>query len=139
MIIIGSDFHPEFQQIAFVDTDTGDCGERQLKDPEKAEKFYPDLATRGAEVRVGMEASGHARWFERLLAKLNFELWIGDAAGIRAKRVCKQKGDRQDAQLILKLMGKDDFPRSGSRAGRIGICGNCFGTVTAWCKLARGS
>ena len=51
-----------------------------------------------------MEASGHARWFERLLAELNFELWIGDAAEIRTKRVRKQKTDRQDTQLILKLM-----------------------------------
>jgi hypothetical protein len=48
-----------------------------------------------------MEASGHARWFERLLIELQFELWIGDAAEIRAKRVRKQKTDRQDAQLIL--------------------------------------
>ena len=30
-------------------------------------------------MRVGMEASGHARWFERLLAELQFELWMGDA------------------------------------------------------------
>jgi transposase len=58
-----------------------------------------------------MEASGHARWFERLLAELQLELWIGDAAQIRAKRVRKQKTDRQDAQLILKLMLKDDFPQ----------------------------
>ena len=43
-----------------------------------------------------MEASGHARWFERLLAELNFELWMGDAAAIRAKRVRKQKTDRQE-------------------------------------------
>jgi transposase len=50
---------------------------------------------------VGIEASGHARWFERLLAELNFELWIGDAAEIRAKQVRKQKTDRQDAQHIL--------------------------------------
>src|SRR3979411_291185 len=63
------------------------------------------------KVRVGMEASGHARWFERLLAELQFELWVGDAAEIRTKRVRKQKTDRQDAQLILKLMLKDDFPR----------------------------
>ena len=40
-----------------------------------------------------------------------FELWIGDAAEIRAKRVRKQKTDRQDAQLILRLMLKDDFPQ----------------------------
>jgi hypothetical protein len=39
-----------------------------------------------------MEASGHARWFERLLAELKFELWIGDAAVIRAKRVRKRSG-----------------------------------------------
>ena len=50
-----------------------------------------------------MEASGHGRWFERLLGELGIELWIGDAAEIRTKRVRKQKTDRQDAQLILKL------------------------------------
>jgi transposase len=58
-----------------------------------------------------MEASGHARWFERLLSELQFELWIGDAAEIRTKRVRKQKTDRQDAQLLLRLMGEDRFPR----------------------------
>ena len=111
MIIVGCDYHPGFQQIAFVDTDTGELQERRLGHREEAEKFYRDLAARGAQVRVGMEASGQARWFERLLAELNFELWIGDAAKIRAKRVRKQKTDRQDAQLILKLMLKDDFPQ----------------------------
>ena len=33
-------------------------------------------------MRIGMEATGHARWFERLLTELHFELWIGDAAEI---------------------------------------------------------
>ena len=58
-----------------------------------------------------MEASGHARWFERLVAELQFELWIGDAAEIRTKRVRKQKTDRQDAQLILRLLLEDRFPQ----------------------------
>jgi hypothetical protein len=31
-------------------------------------------------VRVGMEVTGYSRWFERLLAELGFELWIGDPA-----------------------------------------------------------
>jgi hypothetical protein len=61
-------------------------------------------------VRVGMEASGHSRWFQRLLAELQFELWVGDAAKIHTKRVRKHKTDRQDAPLILDLMLKDDFP-----------------------------
>jgi transposase len=111
MIIIGCDYHPGFQQIAFVDIETGDCGEQRLQHREEAEKFYRDLAGQGKAVRVGMEASGHARWFERLLAELNFELWIGDAAEIRTKRVRKQKTDRQDAELILKLMLEDRFPQ----------------------------
>src|ERR1700674_8830 len=111
MIIIGCDYHPGFQQIAFVDTETGDCGDQRLQHREEAEKFYRDLAAQGMKVRVGMEASGHARWFERLLAELNFELWIGDATVIHAKRVRKQKTDRLDAQLILGLLLKDDFPQ----------------------------
>jgi transposase len=111
MMIIGCDYHPGFQQIAFVDTETGELQERRLEHREEAEKFYRDLGAQGVKVRVGMEASGHARWFERLLAELQFELWIGDAAAIHAKRVRKQKTDRQDAQLILRLMLKDDFPQ----------------------------
>ena len=109
MIIIGADYHPGFQQIAFVDTETGELQERRLQHREEAEKFYRDLATQGMKVRVGMEASGHARWFERLLSELQFELWIGDAAEIRTKRVRKQKTDRQDAQLILRLLLEDRF------------------------------
>jgi transposase len=111
MIIIGVDFHPEFQQTASVDTDTGELQEKRLAHREEAEQFYRTLVAAGQQVRVGMEASGHARWFERLLGELEIELWIGDAAEIRTKRVRKQKTDRQDAQLILKLMLKDDFPR----------------------------
>ena len=111
MKIIGCDYHPGFQQIAFVDTETGELQERRLEHAEEAERFYRDLGVQGACVRVGMEASGHARWFERLLSELRFEMWIGDAAKIRTKRVRKQKTDRQDAELILKLMLKDDFPQ----------------------------
>jgi transposase len=111
MLIIGADYHPGFQQIAFVDTETGELQERRLQHREEAEKFYRDLAGQGMRVGVGMEASGHARWFERMLAERNFELWIGDAAEISSKRVRKQKTDRQDAQLILRLMLEDRFPQ----------------------------
>src|ERR1700731_24596 len=65
-LIIGADYHPGFQQIAFVDTETGELQERRLQHREEAEKFYRDLAAQGMKLRVGMEASGHARCFERL-------------------------------------------------------------------------
>jgi transposase len=112
MIIIGVDYHPSFQQIAFLNQETGECEERRLNhDDGEAEKFYRDLQQRGISVRVGMEATGYSRWFERLLAELGMELWIGDPAEIKAKRVKKQKTDRQDAQLLLTLLLENRFPR----------------------------
>ena len=112
MWIIGCDYHPSVQQIAWLDTETGEIEEQRLKHSGgEAERFYRDLKEKGFSVRVGMEATGHARWFERLLRELGFELWVGDAARIRAKQVKKQKNDRQDAQHLLKLLLKDDFPR----------------------------
>src|SRR5579864_9249410 len=111
MLIIGCDYHPGFQQIAFVDTDTGELRERRLAHREEAEQFYRELKQQNAAVRAGMESSGHSRWFERLLQELGFELWIGDPAEIQSKRVRKQKTDRQDAQLLLQLMLENRFPR----------------------------
>lgn len=112
MLIIGLDYHPSFQQIAFVDEETGECGERRLAHSnQEAEIFYRELKKQGARVRVGMEATGHARWFEQLMTELGFELWIGDPAQIKAKRVRKQKTDRQDAQLLLRLLLENRFPR----------------------------
>ena len=71
MLIIGCDYHPSTQQIAWVDTETGEYAERRLKHSDgEAERFYRELKQKGVGVRVGMEATGHARWFERLLADL---------------------------------------------------------------------
>ena len=93
-----------------MDSESGEWNERRLGHREEAEQFYRDLKVRGVKVCVGMEASGHARWFEHLLGELQFELHIGDAAEIRSKRVRKQKTDRQDAQLLLTLLVEDRFP-----------------------------
>ena len=112
MVIIGVDYHPSFQQIAFFMEETGECGEQCLRhDGGEAERFYRELKQRGLHVRVGMEATGYSRWFERLLAELDFEFWIGHPAEIKAKRVKRQKTDRKDAQLLLRLMREDNFPR----------------------------
>src|ERR1035441_11060403 len=104
MIIIGADYHPAFQQIAFVDTETGELQERRLEHPEAAEKFYRELAAQGKRVRVGMEASGQARWFERLLVELNLELWIGGGTEMARKRGRKKKTDRHEDEHILYFL-----------------------------------
>src|SRR5438445_335527 len=92
--------------------ETGEYVEQELNHSDgEAERFYRKLKEKGVSVRVGMEATGHARWFERLLAELGFELWIGDPAEIKAKRVRKKKTDREDARLMLKLLLENRFPR----------------------------
>jgi len=107
MKIIGCDFHPSFQQIAMVDTETGVYTEKRLI-PDEAVQFYRQLQ---GPVLVGMEACGNTLWFERLLDQYGHTLWIGDAGKIRTLEVRKQKTDRRDAELLLRLLIEDRFPR----------------------------
>lgn len=109
MWIIGCDYHPRFQQIAMVNTEGGECGQRRLEHVAEAEQFYRSLQGQG--VRVGVEASGHARWFERLLAELGHELWIGNPAAIRAAAPRKQKTDARDAEHLLQLLCSGQFEK----------------------------
>ena len=85
---------PGSSKIDFVDTKTGAVSERRLAYREEAEQSYGKLSEQGLKVRVGMEASGHSRRFERLLRELQLELWVGNAAGICTQRMRKQQADR---------------------------------------------
>jgi transposase len=110
MKIIGCDFHPSYQQIAMMDTETGELWEGRLEHEQgEARRFYQAL--QGQTVRVGMEAVGNSHWFEQMLAELGHELWIGDAAQIRRLVVRQQKTDRRDAKHILDLLLDGRFPR----------------------------
>ena len=111
MKIIGCDFHPSYQQIAMLDPGTGEMGEKALSHERKEEvrAFYAGLE---GSARVGIEASGQSQWFEWMLAELGHEVWIGDAAKIRASCERKQKIDRRDAELLLRLLAEDRFPRA---------------------------
>lgn len=109
MKIIGCDFHPSYQQIALVDTETGELWEGRLEhESGEARRFYQGLS---GPVRVGLEAVGNSQWFEQMLAELGQELWIGDAAQIRSLVVRRQKTDRRDARHILELLVDGRFPR----------------------------
>jgi len=109
MFIIGCDFHTRFQQIAMLDPETGEIIERRVEHENgEARKFYSTLS---GPARVGMEATFNAQWFDRLLGEHHHELWIGDAAKIRAAMVRKQKTDSRDARHILDLLITDRFPR----------------------------
>lgn len=109
MWIIGCDLHTRYQNVAMVDTETGQIVERQLEHENgEARKFYASLP---GPARVGIEATGHTQWFEAMLAELGHELWVGNAAQIRAQVVRKQKTDTRDAAHLLDLLLTDRFPR----------------------------
>jgi len=109
MMIIGCDFHPSWQQVSWLDTETGETDERKLVHATGDGKtFYQQLA---APALIGMEATGNSQWFIELVQDLGHEIWIGDAAQIRASYVRKQKTDKRDAAHILKLVVEGRFPR----------------------------
>jgi transposase len=108
MWIIGCDFHSGFQQLAIFDNQTGEIEEKKLRHPAQAAEYYRGLQ---GEVRVGMESGCPSQWFRQLLQECGHQLWIGDAARIRAAETRQQKTDRRDAELILKLMLEERFPR----------------------------
>jgi transposase len=92
-----------------LDTETGELVERRLEhESGEARAFYSALS---GGVRVGIEATGHTHWFEAMLAELGHELWMGDAAKIRASVVRKQKTDARDASHLLELLRQDRFPK----------------------------
>jgi transposase len=110
MKIIGCDFHPSYQQIMLWDKDNGEVLEKSLRHERKEEvrAFYAALE---GPVCVGIEASGQSQWFERMLTELGHEVRIGDASKIRAAADRKQKTDRRDAELLVKLLDEKRFPQ----------------------------
>ncbi|MGH7593080.1 MAG: IS110 family transposase [Gemmatimonadales bacterium] len=113
MLIIGCDFHTRYQQIAMAREGTSELLLERRLDHESGEAhtFYRNLRDLQEPVRVGIEATGPMHWFERLLAELGHELWIGDSAKIRASETRKQKTDERDAALILDLLLAKRFPK----------------------------
>jgi transposase len=109
MLIVGCDYHPKWQQVAWFDTETGEIGEQKLVNGDgEAERWYRQLPVPSL---IGLEATGNSQWFLDLLNQLGHEVWVGDAAEIRASYVRRQKNDRRDAGHVLKLLREGRFPR----------------------------
>lgn len=109
MMIIGCDFHPSWEQVSWVDTDTGETGEAKLVHATgEAERFYRGLPVPSL---VGVEATGNSQWWVELVEDLGHAVWVGDAAQIRASYVRRQKTDKRDAGHIRKLLEEGRFPK----------------------------
>jgi transposase len=108
-VYVAVDFHAREQTISWCDTADGEIHRTKLRHQhDDVRKFYEQFS---GEVIVAFEASGYSAWFEQMLAELGHTVWLGNAAEIRRKAPRKQKNDRRDADLMLDLMLKGDFPR----------------------------
>ena len=108
MLIIGCDFHPGFQQLAIFDNQTGEIRLPASGKPGGGAGVLRVAAGAGAggdgslRVHAVVGAAGGG---------LGHELWLGDAARIRASVVRQQKTDQRDAEHILHLLLEKRFPK----------------------------
>ena len=70
-MMIGVDFHPRFQQIAYLGSQA---------------------------VRIGVEATENFRWCQRLQAELGQEMLLGDPSEIHASIARRPQTDKRDAR-----------------------------------------
>ena len=108
MVLIGCDFHPSWQQVSWMNRETGEAGDQKLvHEPGAVEKFYQQFP---AGTRIGMEATGNCQWFVEMVTGLGHKVLVGDAAKIRASDSRQQKHDKRDARLLVQLLAEDRFP-----------------------------
>lgn len=107
-LYIGVDFHPHQQTLAWCDTRTGETRTNDLSnDPGLVREFYSSLPEPAI---VGIEASARARWFENMLFETSHKLFVGNPVLIRKRATSRHKNDRRDAELILELLLRGEFP-----------------------------
>jgi len=107
-LYIGVDFHPHQQTVAWCETESGETQTIDLAhNVDDIRSFYNSLP--GPAI-VGIEASAKANWFENMLFETNHTLLVGNPVLIRKRATSRHKNDRRDAELILKLLLRDEFP-----------------------------
>src|SRR5688572_7754983 len=108
MRLVGCDLHATQQSIAMLDRDTGVVIEKTLTHEGGAVRaFYASIPP---PVVVGIEATGSMGWFLRLLEELGIPCRVGHPAAVRKAETRRQKHDRRDAELLLRLLVEDRFP-----------------------------
>lgn len=105
---IGVDFHPHQQTLCWCDTETGETETLKLAhDLERVREFYTSI---NKPALIGVEASARAAWFEKMVVESGHKLLVGNPVLIRKSALSRHKNDRIDAEHILWLLMRDEFP-----------------------------
>lgn len=108
-LYIGVDFHPYEQSVVYCDDRNGEIGFRRFlhSDKQALISFYRKC---GADAVIGVEATGCLWWFEKMLFDNGITLKIGDPRMIRRAALSRHKNDFRDAETILDLLMRGQFP-----------------------------
>jgi transposase len=107
-LYIGVDFHPHQQTAAWCDTATGETRTVDLEhDLERVREFYTSFPEPAV---IGIEASAKAGWFEKMIFDTGHKLFVGNPVLIRKRATSRHKNDRRDAELIMELLIRGEFP-----------------------------
>lgn len=107
-LYIGVDFHPHQQTAAWCDSVTGETRTVDINhDLRRVREFYQSFSEPAV---IGIEASAKATWFENMLFETGHKLFVGNPVLIRKRATSRHKNDRRDAELILNLLMRDEFP-----------------------------
>lgn len=114
-VYIGVDFHPYEQSLAYCDDVDGEIRYKRFvhSDKQSIKAFYRKC---GSGAMVGVEATGCLWWFEKLLREVGIKLLIGDPRMIRRVALSRHKNDFRDAETILDLLMRGDFPAIVARS-----------------------
>lgn len=108
-VYIGVDFHPHQQTVCYCDTAAGIIQWKTMQHDKRAElrEFYRQF---DGEVIIGLDAGGPSQWFEELIEELSYKLLYGDSSEIRRRARSRHKNDKRDAELLLDLLVRQEFP-----------------------------
>ncbi|CAN5415646.1 IS110 family transposase [soil metagenome] len=108
-LYIGVDFHPYEQSVAYVDDRVGEIGYKRFlhSDKQAMMAFYRKC---GTDAVIGVEATGSLWWFQKMLFDNGITLKIGDPRMIRRAALSRHKNDLRDAETILDLLVRGQFP-----------------------------
>ena len=131
---LGVDLHARNQSICWIDTAQGEIHEARLDHQrDDIRGFYEGLP---APAVIGVESTGYALWFHKLVEELGHTLLVGDALAIRQLARRRQKNDRRDASLVLDLLIRGDFPLSMCPLLQVARSSHCCGIAGGWCGFA---
>lgn len=136
MTLVECDRHSRKQQVAVLDTSTGEVFDRELAhDGDAVEQFYRALPR---PVTIGMETTGYTQWFHALMPRLGHTVLVGEAPRRSGPWWSdKTKTDRRDARHRLDLLNTIDSPAYGFPIPTRVISAHSLPTASAWSGCGR--